>query len=96
MIVVLDAVRQRIYEGVRDDSVLAWIHQLVREEAIANSIEIIESMTADFAINGRMFNDDHDGHWNEYGHNFVCRQILKALLGKRTDCVSRVAGAHAS
>ena len=47
-------------------------------------LDLIPLMEEDYRINRRMFNYELDGHWNEYGHEFVAR-VLYDYLNKPGD-----------
>jgi hypothetical protein len=82
IIFVFDAPRQAIYEGLLDQSRVLWLHDMMEEMCKKYNVEYIdltEEMKNDFEEHNRKFNSETDGHWNEYGHEFVAEVLSKYL-----------------
>ncbi len=82
VIIVMDAPRFDIYDGKLKESSVLFLHQMMAELCREKKIELLdlsESMNADYRSKGKKFSWDYDAHWNEYGHSFVCRQVLEQL-----------------
>jgi hypothetical protein len=79
VIIVMAAPRQDIYAGTVGRSRLLFLNDLIAELAVANGFEILdltEPMMKDYEANQIPFNSPWDAHWDEYAHEFVCRQVL--------------------
>ncbi|UCH83738.1 MAG: SGNH/GDSL hydrolase family protein [Candidatus Latescibacterota bacterium] len=79
IIVVMPAPRHAIYDGTVTESKVLFLNDLVAELSIEYGFEhldLTESMTRDYEANGIEFNSPWDAHWDEYGHDFVARQVL--------------------
>jgi len=56
---------------------------MVRDLVEQNNFELIDltkSMEQDFIWNKRKFNTEIDGHWNEYGHEFVAKTLYNYFI----------------
>jgi hypothetical protein len=61
---------------------VTFLHDMFGELCRENGFELLdltESMTRDYAANGRKFDTEWDAHWNEYGHRFVAQRVLEML-----------------
>jgi hypothetical protein len=83
LILIVDAPRTDIYESRLDDSEVLFLNRMLAELCERSSLEFLdltESMAADYAASGKRFDSKTDMHWNEYGHGFVARQVLRKLF----------------
>lgn len=83
IIFVLDASRNAIYKGTLDESRVKPLHHLMKELCRKYEVELIDLtyyMQQDYEKNRIKFNSDTDGHWNEYGHEFVAGIIYDYLM----------------
>ncbi|UCG52791.1 MAG: hypothetical protein JSW58_04355 [Candidatus Latescibacterota bacterium] len=79
VIVVMGAPKHDIYAGTTDQSKVLFFNRLVAKLCSNHGFELLdltEPMKRDYETNHTMFNSPWDGHWNEYGHEFVSRQVL--------------------
>ena len=84
VIFVFDAPKWAIYSGELAGSGVLWMHEMMNEICASNNVEYIDLvplMEADYAANGRKFNSEVDGHWDEYGHEFVAKVLYDYLNG---------------
>lgn len=82
IIFLMDAPRDNIYKNTLNDSKLLWVNEMVRALCVENGIELIdltEKMAEDYKKNRKEFNFKIDGHWNEYGHQFVANLLFEYL-----------------
>ena len=87
VIFIFDAPKRSIYNNMLHESNILWLHGMMDEICSKNNVEyldLIPLMEEDYRINRRMFNYELDGHWNEYGHEFVAR-VLYDYLNKPGD-----------
>ena len=83
VIFIFDASRAAIYSNTLADSKVLWMHTMMKEicqKYNGEYIDLTESMKEDFIKNGRKFNSELDGHWDEYGHEFVAKVLNEYLL----------------
>jgi hypothetical protein len=83
VIIVMAAPRHDIYTGTVEGSPVLRLNKLVASLASANGFELLdlaEPMMKDYEANSRPFNSPWDAHWNQYGHQFVARQVLSLGL----------------
>ncbi|MGI9343532.1 MAG: hypothetical protein ACR2QV_11825, partial [Gammaproteobacteria bacterium] len=84
IIVVMDADRNGIYAGEANGQIM-YLHRLMNKLSESIGFELIDltaPMKKAYAANGKKFNSDFDGHWDEYGHEFVYRQVSALLLDR--------------
>ncbi|MBN1165036.1 MAG: hypothetical protein JXB45_10695 [Candidatus Krumholzibacteriota bacterium] len=77
---VVDGARNSIYSDELDKYGLEFLHRTMRETCARHDISLLDltdPMYRDYRTRGRMFNSKYDYHWNEYGHEFVARQVLR-------------------
>jgi hypothetical protein len=82
VIIVMGAPTHAIYAGTVGQSRVLFLNDLVAGLCSAHGFELLdltEPMSLDYEANHNAFNSPWDAHWNEYGHEFVSRQVL--LLG---------------
>ncbi len=82
VIFVIDAPRPSIYDGTLETSQVAWMNEMIRELSAKHEVELIdltEPMKQDWEENKNRFNPEIDGHWNEYGHQFVADVVYEYL-----------------
>jgi hypothetical protein len=82
VIFVLDAPRESIYKKTLETCQVIWLHEMVRDLSAKYEFELIdltEPMKQDYAKNKRKFNLNLDGHWDEYGHQFVANTVYEYL-----------------
>jgi hypothetical protein len=82
VIFVFDAPRSAIYSNTLEDSQVWWMHDMMKEichKYNAEYIDLTVPMKNDFNKNGRKFNSEFDGHWDEYGHEFVANILIDYL-----------------
>jgi hypothetical protein len=79
IVFVRGAPQQDIYKGTLDESPVLFLSDILCDACEAYGFEFIDlagPMRADWEANHTKFNSQYDGHWNEYGHRFVCDQLL--------------------
>jgi len=79
---VIDAPRNGIYVDKLDESNVLWISKMLADLSAELKFDLLDltySMEKDYRKNKVKFNFDVDGHWNEYGHNFVANEIFNFL-----------------
>ena len=82
IVLVMDAPRHDIYKGQLEGSSVLALNQIVREACDNSDLEMIDltdPMKRDYDANGIWFNSRYDGHWDEYGHEFVARTLMEWL-----------------
>jgi hypothetical protein len=82
IIFVFDAPKARIYDGTTSESPVLWMHDMMEAICSKNDVEYIDLiplMQEDYRINGKKYNSDLDGHWDEYGHEFVAHVLFDSL-----------------
>jgi hypothetical protein len=85
IVFVMDAPRNDIYKHLENRE-LMFLHETMNKYCTENGFELLdlrEPMRVAYDLNNRPFNSEFDGHWDEYGHEFVSAQILQ-LLGLQT------------
>ncbi len=79
---VIDAPRNDIYNGALESSSLLFLNEILEKYCLKYNFELIDltqPMANDFKKNKIQFNSELDGHWDEYGHDFVYKQIRDYL-----------------
>jgi len=74
IIFIMDAPRWNIYKGDLDKAKVAWLNTMVAEHCKDLNLPFIDLtpyMLDDYTKNKKRFETDYDGHWSEYGHQFV-------------------------
>jgi hypothetical protein len=59
-----------------------FLHEIMQKHCEENAFELLDlrkPMMAAYELNNRRFNSEYDGHWDEYGHEFVAAQVLRRL-----------------
>lgn len=82
VIFVMDAPREDIYKDRLENSSVIFLNQMLSKYAREYDHEILDltsAMKASYDKNQVPFNSDLDGHWNEYGHQFVFEQIRELI-----------------
>lgn len=85
IIFIFDAHREAIYNNSLDNSSLIWMHEMMRNVCEKHDVEYIdltEPMQQDFMTNSREFNSKLEGHWDEYGHEFVANILYEYLKNR--------------
>jgi len=83
IIFIIDAPRNDIYNNNLKNSNVLFLHDILEKYCLKYGFEYIDltlPMENDYKKNQIKFNSDLDGHWNEYGHSFVYKQVLMQLL----------------
>jgi len=83
IIFVFDAPRSSIYSNTLEESKVWWMYDMMKEicqKYNTEYIDLTDPMKEDFIKNGRKFNSELDGHWDEYGHEFVANILIDYLL----------------
>ena len=83
IIFIFDAPRHAVYSNTLEESNVLWLHDMMKElcqKYNAEFIDLTEPMKEDFVEKGKKFNSELDGHWNEYGHEFVAKVLYEYLL----------------
>jgi hypothetical protein len=83
LIVVMNAPRGLVYGDTDGSSNVLWMHEMMDTLCARNDIEFIDLlplMADDYRKNGRRFDFELDGHWNEYGHQFVAGVLRDQLM----------------
>jgi hypothetical protein len=78
---VMDAPRDMVYAGQWNEQI-EFLHKLMADscrKAGFALLDLTKAMRAAYAENGRHFESQWDGHWNEYGHEFVARTVARML-----------------
>ncbi len=86
IIFLIDAPRDNIYNNTLDASNVLWINKMMDSITSKNNIEYIdltEYMYHDYLVNERKFSSEIDGHWDEYGHEFVADVLYNYLKEKQ-------------
>ncbi|MBN1165076.1 MAG: SGNH/GDSL hydrolase family protein [Candidatus Krumholzibacteriota bacterium] len=81
-IIVIDAPRTEIYSGKGEGYDLEVLHRLMADLCAKHGLELLDMtgpMKDDYFSRGIKYNSPYDNHWNEYGHQFVGRELLRAL-----------------
>ncbi len=84
VIFIFDAPRGKIYNNELETSKVMWMHKMVKILTLKYNFELIdltEPMRKKFLINGKKFNSEIDGHWNEYGHELISKICYNYLEG---------------
>jgi len=82
VIFVMDAPRNDIYSDNLDKSSILFLNRIMYEQCKKYGFEFLDltgSINKDFKLRHIKFNSELDGHWNEYGHQFVSQQVLELL-----------------
>jgi len=82
IIFIMDTPRGEVYDGTLADSSVMWLNEIMGEICARYGIEFIDLaplMMEDFQANGRKFSSEVDGHWDEYGHEFVANVVYDYL-----------------
>ena len=78
----MDAPRLEIYENLLDSSHVFFLHEMMDTLCEKYGFEFLDltiPMKRDYDLNKIHFESPYDAHWNEYGHEFVCEQVLMVL-----------------
>ena len=79
IIFIMDAPRNDIYNDKLSSSNVVYLNKILGKACAENKFEFIDltdSMNKDYNQHGIKFNSDIDGHWDQYGHYFVYKQVL--------------------
>ena len=82
VVVVMDGPRKDIHQKNLKQSNVLFLHDIMKQSCAEFGVEFLDltmPMMDDFEKNGVWFNSDIEGHWNEYGHEFVGRKVLNYL-----------------
>lgn len=85
VIFVIDAPRQAIYSDTLKKSEIIKLNRMLEEICEKYKVEFIDLtplMEVDYGKHKRKFNSDLDGHWDEYGHEFVAGVLCDYLTGQ--------------
>jgi hypothetical protein len=84
LVLVLDAPRQPIYEGMHPHTSLAFQYNKVVAEVCRDlflyCLDLTDPFWSNFQRNRRRFNSVIDGHWNAYGHEVAAKAIEDFLF----------------
>ena len=84
LVLLMDTVREPIYEGVHPNTTAAFQYNEVIGETCQElslyCLDLTDYFWADFQRNKRRFNSVIDGHWNKYGHKVVAEAVERYLL----------------
>lgn len=86
IIFIMDAPRWNIYKGELEKARTTELNAMAAELCNGLNLPFIDLtpyMLANFQINGKRYETDYDGHWNEYGHEFVANVLYKYLLNNK-------------
>lgn len=92
IIYVIDAPKQSIYAGKIPSEQVRYIYSAVESGATESGSEFLNlwpAMQEEFQTNGKKFNSEYDGHWDEYGHAFVAHQVLPILIQNAASGMAR-------
>ena len=81
LLLTMDGDRQGIYAGLGDSAPLA-LNRLAAATAMRHGIPFLDlhpEFTADWRANGRRFEFESDGHWNEHGHAVAGAAVAEAI-----------------
>lgn len=82
IIFVVDGQRDAIYEHATSDPYILWLHDIMKELTSKYGhglLDLSEAMQQEYNVKQQPFNSKLDGHWDEYGHAFVARNVLDFL-----------------
>lgn len=82
IIFIMDGPRWNIYKNDVDKAKLTWLNGMVAEHCSKLNLPFIDLtpyMIADYQKNHKRFETDYDGHWDEYGHQFVAGVLYNYL-----------------
>lgn len=82
IIFIMDAPRWNIYSGDLDKAKVYWLNKMMAEQCSEMNLPFIDltpAMAEDYRKNKKRFETDYDGHWAEYGHQFVANELFKYL-----------------
>ena len=85
IIFIMDAPRFNIYKNDLAHSKLIWLNSMVGEyckELNLPFIDLTSYMAEDYKKNGKRFETDYDGHWGEYGHQFIANVLYNYFKNK--------------
>jgi hypothetical protein len=83
VIFVLDAPRKAIYNNKLDESNVLWMHEMMKTICLKHNVELVDMtpfMVEDYRDHTIKFNSSLDGHWNEYGHEFVANVLYGKIV----------------
>jgi lysophospholipase L1-like esterase len=83
LLIAMDGDRSAIYAG-RDTSELLELNRMAAEAAARHGVAFLDlhsAFQADWKANGRRFEFESDGHWNEHGHRVAAAAVLEAVRG---------------
>jgi len=93
---VLDGLRRALYSPAElskaENSYAAVMMRYFKEQAVANGYEVLDMQPVfvrHYGLNGRRFEFDTDGHWNELGHQLVAEEIQKSRVFNNVFGVSK-------
>jgi hypothetical protein len=82
VIFIFDAPKHAIYNNNLHESSVLWMHEMMKTICAMNDVEFIDLaplMERDFRVNKIRFSSELDGHWDEYGHEFVANVLHEYL-----------------
>jgi len=82
IIFVFDAPKGEVYTDTLDDSRVLWLNEMMKEICCTYNVEFLDLtplMLEEYRANGRKFTSELDGHWDEYGHEFVANVVYDYL-----------------
>lgn len=91
IVFVMDAPRSSIYSGASNENV-RFLHEITAEACADSGVSLVDltgPMRSAYEENGRRFESEWDGHWNEYGHQFVARAVAGALRDGLLDVIAK-------
>jgi len=82
IIFIIDAPKGEVYTNTLDESRVLWLNDMMKEICYTHDVEflyITPLMVEAYRANGRKFTSEWDGHWDEYGHEFVANALFDYL-----------------
>ena len=82
---IMDAPRHNIYDNNLSDSRVLKLNKMVdslSNELTFNFLDLTQPMEIDYQKNKTRFETKYDGHWNDYGHEFVAKTLYEYFVKK--------------
>ena len=82
IIFIIDAPKGEVYTNTLDESRVLWLNDMMKEICYTHDVEFLDItplMVEAYRANGRKFTSEWDGHWDEYGHEFVANALFDYL-----------------
>ncbi len=78
IIFIMDAPRYSIYKNDLAHARISWLNTMAGEHCKALNLPFIDLtsyMADDYKKNGKRFETNYDGHWDQYGHQFIAKVL---------------------